>query len=52
MTLASKYSYDFKSQILTKYKADPVEQQQNLLWSKDNFYRTSYADHWTKNPKE
>ena len=52
MTLASKYSYDYKSQVLAKYKAAPIDQGSIHLWSKDNFYRSSYANHWTKQPKE
>ena len=52
MTLASKYSYDFQTNKLKTYKENPIDEQHIHLWTKQNFYRTSYADHWTKDPKE
>jgi len=44
----SQFAYDYESHKLKKYNGTQIQEDGFTLWSKENFYRTSYINHFTE----
>lgn len=44
----SQFAYDYESQKLKKYNEQTINEPTFTAWSKENFYRTSYINHFTE----
>lgn len=43
----SQFAYDYETNKLQKYNEQPIHEENFARWSKENFYRTSYINHFT-----
>ena len=50
--MASKYSYDYQTDALRKYKHNTINVEDIAIWNKSNLYRTNYVSQYSIEPRE